>query len=129
MRFIKLQWPESVPVDHIDVPFIQGMLNRMAFGFHNYGHSRRFESKSHSLKNVELRLKEYRRTHNTEFLMDAANFCMMEFCKPSYTDAEFRPTSKAESPGAIVDGKLCKGKEDYDRRPIEPKRRIEREGD
>lgn len=85
----------------------------MAFGFHNYGHQRRYEQKSHSLKNVEIRLREYKRTHNTEFLMDAANFCMMEFCVPKFEDAHFTPTSKAESPGSVVDGKLVKGKEDY----------------
>lgn len=113
MAVVKLKFPDSVPIDQIDVEFLQGMLNRMAFGFHNYGHSRRYQHKPHSLKNIEIRLKEYRRTHNTEFLMDAANYCMMEFCVPSFKDAYFRPTSKAESPGAIVDGKRVKGKEDY----------------
>lgn len=113
MAKITLDWPDSVPIDQIDIPFIQGMLNRMAFGFHNYGHMRRYEKKSHSLKNIKIRLKEYERTKNTEFLMDAANYAMMEFCVPSLKGAHFRPTSKAESPGAIVDGKHVKGKEDY----------------
>jgi hypothetical protein len=115
MAVVKLKFPDSVPLDQIDVEFLQGMLNRMAFGFHNYGHMRRHEKVPHSLKNVRIRLREYRRTRNTEFLMDAANFCMMEFVRPSIKGASFRATSKAESPGAIVDGKLCKGKEDYDR--------------
>ena len=123
---VKLKFPDSVPIDQIDIPFLQGMLNRIAFGFHNYGHMRKYENKSHSLKNIELRLKEYRRTHNTEFLMDAANFCMMEFCVPSYADAHFRPTSKAESPGAIVNGKHVRGKEDY---PLQHQVRSAREGD
>ena len=126
---ITLNWPDSIPKDHIDLPFIQGMLNRMAFGFHNYGHMRRYEKKSHSLKNVEIRLKEYRRTHNTEFLMDAANFCMMEFCIPSFADAFFKPTTKAESPGVIVDGEHVKGKEDYAPSPRSHRMRQAREGD
>jgi hypothetical protein len=115
MAEIKLKFPDSVPLDQIDIPFLQGMLNRMAFGFHNYGHMRRYDNRPNSLKNVEIRLREYKRTHNTEFLMDAANYCMMEFCAPHFKDAEFRATSKAESPGAIVNGRLVKGKEDYGR--------------
>lgn len=103
-----------VPTDQIDIPFIQGMLDRMAVGFFNYGHMRRYEVKSHSLKNVMIRLKHYKKTKNTEFLIDAANYCMMEFCIPSISGAFFEPTTKKQSPGAIVDGKHVKGKEDYD---------------
>lgn len=120
---ITFDWPDSVPVDQIDVPFIQGMLDRMCFGFYNYGHMRRYENVSHSLTNVKMRLDKYEQTHNTEFLMDAANYCMMEFVKPCFHDAFFKSTDKSESPGAIVDGCLVKGKEDY------PKTRTQREGD
>lgn len=129
---IEFDWPDSVPQDQIDIPYIQGMLNRMAVGFHNYGHMRRYEKRSNSLKNILIRLIRYAGwgniedslkeikslelygTYNTEFLMDAANYCMMEFCVPSYQYAFFKATNKQESPGAIVDGKHVKGKEDYD---------------
>src|SRR5579859_734526 len=114
MQTIKLKLPDMVPLSQIDVPFIQGMLDRMAMGFFNYGHMRRYEVKSHSLKNVRMRLKHYEKTKNTEFLMDAANYCMMEFVNPSIKGAFFEATTKKESPGAIVDGKKVKGKEDYD---------------
>jgi hypothetical protein len=113
MQRIKLTLPDLVPLDQIDIPFIQGMIDRMAFGYFNYGHMRRYEVKSHSLKNVEIRLKHYKKTKNTEFLMDAANYCMMEFCVPSIIGAKYTPTTKKESPGAIVDGKHVRGKEDY----------------
>jgi hypothetical protein len=114
MQIIKLHLPDMVPLNQIDIPFIQGMLDRMAVGFFNYGHMRRYEVKSHSLKNVKIRLKHYQKTKNTEFLIDAANYCMMEFCIPSIKGAFFEATTKKESPGAIVDGKHVKGKEDYD---------------
>ena len=120
---IEFDWPDSVPEDQIDKPFIQGMLDRMAFGYHNYGHMRRDENVSNSLKNVRIRLDKYEETHNTEFLMDASNYCMMEFVKPGFSDAFFRPTTKEESPGAIVGGRHVQGKEDY------PKTRTIREGD
>jgi hypothetical protein len=141
---IEFDFPDSVPVDQIDVSFIQGMLNRMAFGYHNYGHMRRYEKVSNSLKNSVIRLCKYagletiaaivdelrsrdialERTANTEFLMDAANFNMMEFVKPSLPGAQFTATTKDQSPGAIVDGRHVKGREDY----LESKR-VKREGD
>lgn len=124
---IELNWPDSVPQDQIDIPFIQGMLNRMAVGFHNYGHMRRYENKSNSLKNVKIRLEKYEQSHNTEFLIDAANFTMMEFVKPGFEDAFFKSTTKEESPGVIVNGKLVKGKEDYEVPPV--MRKFLREGD
>lgn len=143
---IEFDWPDSVPQDQIDAPFIQGMLDRMAVGFHNYGHMRRYENVSNSLKNVIIRLAKYAGmnnvqeickelskridlppTGNTEFLMDASNYCMMEFVKPSLPFAYFEPTSKEESPGAIVGGKHVKGKEDYDSTKIAQK--FQREGD
>ena len=120
---IFFEWPDSVPTDQIDEVFIQGMLNRMAVGFHNYGHMRRYENTSNSLKNIKIRLDKYEETHNTEFLMDAANYCMMEFVKSQFPDAYFKATNKEESPGAIVGGRFVKGKEDY------PKQKIQREGD
>ena len=121
---IEFDFPDSVPSDEIDIPFIQGMLDRMAFGFHNYGHMRRYDNTPNSLANIKIRLEKYESSKNTEFLMDAANFCMMEFVRPFFPDAFFKPTEKHESPGAIVGGRLVYGKEDYI-----SSRKIQREGD
>lgn len=122
---LKLKWPDSVPSDQIDLPFIQGMLDRMAFGYHNYGHMRRKLDRPDNIKNIQIRLKEYKKTGNTEFLMDAANFAMMEFAVPSHPDAFFKPTGSDASPGAIVAGKHIR------HRPDKPERREvkRREGD
>lgn len=46
-----------------------------------------------ALKNIELRLHKYRETGNTEFLVDVANFAMIEFMHPSVEGAKFTPTS------------------------------------
>ena len=113
MKEIKLRWSSYVPVDHISVEFLQGMLDRMIVGFHNYGHTHRTHNKADSIKCLRMRLKKYRETHNTEFLMDAANFAMMEFMVPKDLKAFYSPTTKRESPGAVLqDGRMVKGKED-----------------
>ena len=113
---LKLRWPGSVPLDHISVEFLQGMIDRMAFGFHNYGHSQlSFQNPgNHStVKCIELRHREFKRTKNTEFLMDEANYCMLEYMYRQTPGAFFRATTKEESPGSPrKDGVVVHGKED-----------------
>lgn len=110
MGQIRLKWPTSVPEDQIDKPFIQGMLDRMSFGYHNYGHMRRKHDRPDNIKNVRIRLNKYLSTGNTEWLIDAANFLMMEFVVPSHKKAHFRPTDSHESPGSAVSGRIVKSK-------------------
>jgi hypothetical protein len=115
IKKITFNWPESVPLDQINHQFIQGMLDRMAQGFHVYGHALREDHKPDSIACLKLRIKKYRETHNTEFLIDAANYAMMEFMKPKDSKAFFLPTTKRESPGAILQNKKrVKGKEDFE---------------
>lgn len=110
---IELNWPDSVPLDQINIDFLQGMLDRMAMGFHTYGHMRRQHNRPDNLRCKELRIEKYRNTKNTEFLIDDANYSMMEFTFPGIEGAFFKATEKHESPGAIVDNRLVQGKEDY----------------
>jgi hypothetical protein len=113
LKEIKLRWSMHVPEDQVSKEFLQGMLDHMIVGFHNYGHTHRTHNKADSIKCLCLRLKKYRETHNTEFLMDAANFCMMEFMVPKDPRAFYAPTTKKESPGAILqDGRRVMGKEE-----------------
>jgi len=111
---IKLRWPKSVPVDQISVEFIQGMLDRMAMGFYSYGHVMRQACPPDAIACDRLRLKAYRKTHNTESLIDRANFNMMEFMRPKDPKAFFASTSRKETPGAILmDKRRVKGKEEF----------------
>ena len=55
----------------------------------NYGEYKCMDA----LKNIELRLQKYKDTGNTEFLVDIANFAMLEFMHPSIPGAKFIPTS------------------------------------
>jgi len=93
-------FPDSAPRDHVSEQFIQGMLNRMGVGFHKYGHSRKCD-KLNLIKTIELRLQTYRDTGNTEYLMDAANFCMIEFMYPQIPGAKFTATDSTGSPGLV----------------------------
>jgi hypothetical protein len=52
-----------------------------------------------ALESLQKRIDKYIETGNTEFLMDAANFAMIEFMFPSHPSAHFRPTDSNESPG------------------------------
>lgn len=123
------KWPASVPADHIDLQFMQGMLDRMAIGFHNYGHMRRKHDRPDNVKNIRTRLQIYLKTGNTEFLIDAANFAMMEFAVPSHHNAHFRSTDHDESPGSHVSGRIIKNKDELKPATGLHAPRIKREGD
>ena len=82
--------------------FLDGMLNRMLVSFHKYGPVKK--STADSIANVKERLRKYDSTGNTEFLMDASNFCMMEFMNPIHPDAHFKATDDKDSPGLVFEG-------------------------
>ena len=89
----------------VNETFLQGMINRMMISFYKYGPVKdAYPHKVNALKSLLLRLEEYKKTGNTEFLMDAANFAMIEFMYPSHPDAYFRATDSDESPGRIERG-------------------------
>ena len=123
MRKLILNFPDSVPIEQISLKFVQGMFNRMAFGFHNYGPVQEgFPQPHDAIKNLKLRLKKYRETANTEWLMDAANYAMIEFMHPKLRGAHFRATSKAESPGSVrSDGSRVKDKTEDKQTPLKRK--------
>lgn len=101
-------------------PFVQGMRDRMVMSFYKYGAVKNaYPSKVNAIESLEMRLKEYQETGNTEFLIDAANFAMIEFMRPSHVNAHFSPTDSKDSPGrySLSDGKTDKANdqlEDFD---------------
>ena len=42
-----------------------------------------------AIASLEKRLQMYKETGNTEFLVDSANFCMIEFMYPQHPNAHF----------------------------------------
>lgn len=97
---IELDWPDPIPQSQIDIPFLQGMLDRMATGYYMYGSIRDSAIKKRDmLASLRRRLTKYEETGNTEWLMDVANIAMIEFVQPSHPQAHFKPTDSHESPG------------------------------
>lgn len=82
--------------------FIQGMKSRMIVSYHKYGPVRdAYPSKVDAVASMEQRVEKYRETGNTEHLIDAANFLMIEFMHPGKPGAHFRATDSDESPGRV----------------------------
>lgn len=77
--------------------------NRMVVSHYKYGFIKEScEGKFiDTLETLKLRLQKYIDTKNTEFLVDVANFAMMEFMHPQLEGAYFRPTDSHESPGLV----------------------------
>lgn len=86
--------------------FLQGMIDRMLMSYPKYGHIKdSVERGMDPLAEARRRISKYRADGNTEWLIDAANYIMIEFMHPSHEDAHFRPTDSSESDGrAMRDG-------------------------
>ena len=54
-----------------------------------------------ALATMQRCIDKYRKTGNTEYLVDAANYCMFEFMFPQVPGAHFRATDDSESAGVV----------------------------
>lgn len=90
-----------VPSGQASSKFIQGMLDRVTFGFLKYGSVNNSAKKIDFIESMRIRVKQYKQTSNTEFLIDAANFLMFEFMYPSEPGAFFQGTEAKDSPGLV----------------------------
>lgn len=75
---------------------------RMLVSHYKYGNSEdAYPEKSKAIDNIKVRVDKYVETGNVEFLVDAANFCMLEFMHPAQENAFFKATDSNESPGIL----------------------------
>lgn len=82
--------------------FIQQMVNRMVMGYFRYGPFRQqFPHRADAYESLRARLRKYKETGNTEWLIDVANLAMMEFECPSHENAHYDPNTREQSPGQI----------------------------
>lgn len=82
--------------------FLDGMISRMLVSHDKYGPvANAYPEKLDALSSARERINLYRKTGNTEYLMDAANFMMIEFMHPSKEDAFFQGTDDSGSPGRV----------------------------
>lgn len=83
----------AVPKSEFSNQFIQGMYDRMAVSYFKYGKvADGYPIKVDAIASLELRLQRYKETGNSEWLMDVANFAMIEFMWPKHPDAHFIAT-------------------------------------
>lgn len=80
-----------LPPTEFSNDFVAKMQNRMAVSFHKYGPvAEAYPRKIDALKSLRDRLRKYEETGNTEWLVDAANFAMIEFMHPGHESAHFQ---------------------------------------
>jgi hypothetical protein len=78
--------------------FWEGMKARMEMSYFKYGDVEDAKN-TDAIASLYQRLDKYKETGNTEFLMDAANFAMIEFMFPKNSLAHFKATDSDQSPG------------------------------
>lgn len=96
----------GVPETENSLLFHQGMVNRMGVSYFKYGKvALGFPECVDAIASLHDRLVKYAATGNAEWLIDAANFAMIEFMHPRHPRAHFEATDSDESPGRVrLDG-------------------------
>ncbi len=80
--------------------FIEKMKNAIEMSHYKYGWANKtYPELAQAYKCVRERLEAYEKTHNKEYLIDAANFAMLEFLYPAFADAKYIPTDSDKSVG------------------------------
>ena len=80
--------------------FVRKMKNAIVMSHYKYGWmSETYPDLAQARKCIQERLALYLKTHNTECLVDIANFAMIEFMHPSFEDSRYLPTDSDKSPG------------------------------
>ena len=80
--------------------FIEHMKNAIEMSHYKYGlASKTYPELAQAYKCIKERLELYEKTHNKEYLVDVANFAMLEFKYPAFSDAVYQPTDSDKSPG------------------------------
>lgn len=80
--------------------FIGKMKNSIELSHYKYGWmSKTYPELAQAVKCIQERIDLYNKTHNTEYLVDVANFAMIEYKYPSYADSKYIPTDSDKSPG------------------------------
>lgn len=83
--------------------FVRKMQNAMCVSFYKYGPlADAYPSKVDAVASLKLRLDKYVETGNTEYLVDAANFAMIEFMRPRHPEAFYKATDADGSPGRVA---------------------------
>lgn len=91
----------GVPLTEFDPEFAVKMISAMMVSFHKYGRvADAYPLKFNAASDVRARMAKYRETGNKHFLVDAANFAMIEaMCPAPERNATWGTNDAADSPG------------------------------
>lgn len=93
----------EVPNTEFSETFAKGMKDRMHVSFYKYGPvAAAYPHRVNALESLLVRLRRYEETGNTEWLMDVANFAMIEYMHPRHPNAHFQGTDDEASPGRVA---------------------------
>ncbi len=86
--------------------------NRMATSYFKYGKIKENYGQKlvSAVENLEIRVEKYKKTGNTEYLLDIANFAMIEYMYPQHKNAYFSSTDNKDNLAGITINEL---KESY----------------
>lgn len=80
--------------------FVDKMKNAIEMSHYKYGWaSKTYPELAQAYKCIAERLDMYLETLNKDYLVDVANFAMLEFMYPSLEGAHYSPTDSDKSPG------------------------------
>lgn len=80
--------------------FVTKMKNAIEMSHYKYGSPQKtYPELAQAYRCISERLEMYLKTKNKDYLIDIANFAMIEFMCPSFDDAFYKPTDSDESPG------------------------------
>lgn len=74
--------------------FCEMMDNRLIMGYLRYGAIKGPKEKFRGLKKARERLGKYEQTGNLEYLVDASNFCRVEFNSSQHLNKHFRASDR-----------------------------------
>lgn len=80
--------------------FVIKMKNAIETSHYKYGWaSKTYPELAQAINCIEDRVAAYKKTHNKEYLVDIANFALLEYMYPMYADAHFTSTDSDKSVG------------------------------
>lgn len=89
---MELKAARSVPSSEYSMPFLQHMLNAMGMSYHKYGKvNDNYPEYVDAMGCVDRAARKYEKTGNRDFLVDVANYAMIEFMRSSKANAHFTP--------------------------------------
>lgn len=86
-----------VPPSEDSPKFHERMRQAMAVSYHKYGPVKEaYPHKVNAIASLEKRLRLYKETGNADYLVDVANFAMIEFMLPAHESCHDNPTDGGE---------------------------------